>query len=185
MKPDVTLSFNGGYLKPLKLEDAHQGYVDGLNDSDVHRHLDSVRQSVQTEKSIADFIQYNLDSNNAVLFGIWLTGSTRHCGTIRLHGIEHFHHTAHIGICIFDKNAWGKGLGSKAIRVTSDWAVEYFRLRWLEAGAYAQNIASQKAFISANYEWMYDIPEKYLFEGKPALVKVYAYRNKEFIDTAS
>lgn len=177
---DVQLSFEGGYLKPLKLVDAHEGYVNGLNDSDVNRYLDNVKKSVQTEKGVADFIQYNIDSNDSVFFGIWKDGATNHCGTVRLHGIENFHHTACIGVCIFDKSVWGVGLGSKSIKAFSNWALNKFKLRWIEAGAYEKNVASQRAFLSAGYEWVYDIPGKYLFEGKPSDVKVYVFREKNF-----
>lgn len=179
---DIQLPFDGGYLKPLNPDDVHEGYVNGLHDPDVNRYLDSVKQSVQTKKTVVGFIQYNIDAKDSVFFGIWQDGASNHCGTVRLHGIENFHHTAHIGICIFDKSAWGKGLGSKAIKVFSNWALKNFNLRWIEAGAYEQNVTSQKAFSSAGYDWIYDIPGKYLFEGKPSDVKVYVFREKNFLD---
>lgn len=181
MNVDVQLNFEGGYLKPLVLEDAHDGYVNGLNDPEVNRYLVTVKKSLQTHKSVADFIQSNLDSKDSVLFGLWQHGASNHCGTLRLHGIEHFHKTANIGVCIFDKAAWGKGLGSKAIRTVSDWALKYFNLRWIEAGAYEYNIASQKTFTSAGYTWICDIPGKYLFEEKPATIKLYAFQPSSLI----
>ena len=54
-----------------------------------------------------------------------------------------------------------------------------YKLRWIEAGAYEQNIASQRAFLSAGYVWVYDVPEKYLLDGVPVTVKFYAARNDE------
>ena len=53
------------------------------------------------------------------------------------------------------------------------------KIRWVEAGIYAENIASEKAFLSAGYKWIYDIPDKYLFEGSPTKVKIFAARNSE------
>ena len=50
------------------------------------------------------------------------------------------------------------------------------KLRWLEAGVYVENIASQKTFLAAGYEWIYDIPGKYILEGKPTTLKVYVAR---------
>lgn len=175
MKLDIRLSFDGGYLKPLSLDDVHDAYVQGLNDPEVNRYLDSVKQTMQTKESVADFVQYNESAKDALLFGIWRVGDQQHCGTLRIHGIEKAHKTANIGICIFDKSVWGHGLGSKAVRAASEWALDYFPLRWIEAGAYEQNIASQKTFISAGYSWICDIAGKYLFEGKSATVKIYAY----------
>lgn len=177
MSPEVVLEFEGGYLRPLKPEDVHPGYVSGLNDPEVNRYLDVVKRTTQTEQSVVDFIQYNQQSGNAFLFGIWQAGDARHCGTVRLHGIEHHHKTAHIGVCLFDRFAWGKKLGSKAVMAVTQWAFETMRLRWIEAGAYSENIASQKTFLAAGYEWIYDIPDKYMLEGKPTRVKVFAARN--------
>ena len=177
MSPEGVLEFEGGYLRPLKLEDVHAGYVSGLNDPGVNRYLDGVKHATQTEQSVVDFVMHNLQSANAVLFGIWLTGDANHCGTVRLHGIEHYHKTAHIGICLFDKLAWGKKLGSKAIMTVTRWAFDALGLRWVEAGAYSENIASQKTFLAAGYEWIYDIQDKYLLEGSPATVRVFVARN--------
>ena len=177
MSPETVLEFEGGYLRSLKLEDVHSGYVSGLNDPEVNRYLIGVRQTTQTEQSVGEFIKNNQQSSDALLFGIWQTEEARHCGTVRLHGIEHYHKTAHIGVCLFDKSAWGKKLGSKAIMAATRWAFDALELRWVEAGAYAENIASQKAFLTAGYEWLYDVPNKYIFEGKPAAVKIYAARN--------
>jgi ribosomal-protein-alanine N-acetyltransferase len=177
MNPGIVLEFTGGYLRPLKVEDVHPGYVAGLNNPEVNRYLDGVNRIVQTVQSVTEFLQHNLQDNSAVLLGIWQAGAKHHCGTVRLYGIEHHHKTAHIGICLFDKTAWGKKLGSKAIKVVTRWAFEAMGLRWIEAGAYQENIASQKTFQAAGYEWVYDIPDKYLLEGKPARVKVYTARN--------
>jgi RimJ/RimL family protein N-acetyltransferase len=173
---DEPIRFEGGMIRLLTPADAHSGYVNGLNDPEVNRFLDGVRRTTQTEGGVIEFIRTNQLASDAVFVGIWQNGSDRHCGTIRLHGIEHHHHTAHIGICIFDRNAWGKGLGTKAITAFTKWAIAEFGLRWIEAGAYEQNVASQNTFLSAGYEWVFDIPGKFLFEGRPSLVKVFTAR---------
>lgn len=177
MSPKVVLEFEGGYLRPLKPEDVHPGYVSGLNDPEVNRYLDGVKHATQTEQIVIDFVQHNQQSANGLLFGIWQVGDERHCGTVRLHGIEDYHKTAHIGVCLFDKSAWGKKLGSKAVGAVTRWAFDSLMLRWIEACAYEKNIASQKAFLAAGYEWIYDIPDKYILEGKPTRVKVFVARN--------
>ena len=179
MTPEVVLEFEGGYLRPLKPEDVHHIYVSGLNDPEVNRYLDGVRRATQTEQSVVDFVKYNQQSANALLFGIWEAARECHCGSVRLHGIEHHHMTAHIGVCLFDKSAWGKKLGLKAILAVTRWAFDTLGLRWVEAGAYVGNVASQKTFLSAGYEWIYDVPDKYILEGKPTRVKVFAARNAD------
>lgn len=177
MKPLNQLIFSGGTLRALMPEDIHIGYVAGLNDPQVNRYLDIAKRTIQTTDSVAEFIQSNLESPNGVLWGIWLGSSKNHCGTIRLHSIDHYHGTANIGICIFDKTVWGRSIGSRAIKAVTAWAFSELGLRWIEAGAYEENIPSQKAFINAGYEWVFDIPGKVLFEGAPANLKVFAARS--------
>lgn len=177
LSPEIVLEFVGGSLRPLKTEDVHPGYVTGLNDPEVNRYLESVKRTVQTGPGVMDFVRHNQQATDSVLFGIWQAGAKLHCGTVRLHAIEQWHKTAHIGICLFDRAAWGKRLGSKAVEVATRWAFERLGLRWIEAGAYYENIASQKTFLAAGYDWIYDVPDKYLLEGKPTGIKVYAARN--------
>lgn len=174
MNPEVILPMAGGSLRPLVEADAHQGYVEGLNDPQVNRYLDGVKASLQTISSVRHFVVADQSSPSAVLWGIWVDGHDRHVGTVRLHGIEHRHGTAHIGVCLFDKRYWGRGLGSAAIAAVTRWAIETLGLRWIEAGAYEANLASQRAFLAADYRWVFDIPGKYLLDGVPVTVKVFA-----------
>lgn len=176
---NLRIKFEGGCLRQLFPSDVHSTYVDGLNDIEVNKYLVSVRQNHQIFKGVTEFVQSDLSSKNSILFGIWADGMTEHCGTIRLHGIEDVHKTAHIGICLFDKTVWGNKIGVKSLTVVTQWVFETLKIRWVEAGIYAENIASEKAFLSAGYKWIYDIPDKYLFEGSPAKVKIFAARNSE------
>jgi ribosomal-protein-alanine N-acetyltransferase len=179
MSPNVLLELSGGFMRPLNAADVCEGYVSGINDPEVNKYL-AVRYTTQTLQSITDFVVGDEESDNAVLWGIWLASSRELCGTVRLHAIEHRHGTANIGVCLFDKAAWGQRLGSKAIVVATRWAFNWLGLRWIEAGAYASNFASQKTFLSADYEWIYDVHGKYLLEGKPETVRVFAAKNEYF-----
>ena len=171
------LFFDGGFIRPLGIEDVYDGYIVGLNDSVVNRYLE-VRHEYQSEQSVARFVENNQKSADAVLFGIWLKDQDHHCGTVRLHEISLTEKSAYIGICIFDKKSWGQGLGTKSISTVTKWALDGLGLLKIEAGAYADNIASQKAFLNAGYEWTHDIQGKYIFESKPVTVKIFAARSQ-------
>jgi len=176
VNPEIKLTFDEGYLRVIKPDDVSADYVAGLNDSGVHKYLDTVKHSIQTMQTVQDFISINLASPSSVMFGIWQVNAEHYCGTIRLSEINTVHKIANIGLCIFDKSAWGHGLGSKAIACVTKWAIDDMDLRWIEAGIYEENIASQKAFLSAGYEWIADIPGKYILDGNPAVIKIYANR---------
>lgn len=177
MNWEVVLKFEDGYLRVLRPEDVHIDYISGLNDPEVNRFLDGVNRTMQTAQSVTEFVKQNQQAENSILFGIWVDESKSHCGTVRLHGIENYHQTAHIGICLFDKTIWGKKIGSKAIKAVTQWALDDLKLHWIEAGAYLENVASQKAFLAAGYEWIYDVQGKYILKGKPTIVKIYVARN--------
>jgi [ribosomal protein S5]-alanine N-acetyltransferase len=172
MNLELILHFEGGYLRPLEVEDIHEKYISGLNDPEVNRYL-QVRHENQSEETVARFIQSNQQSSDAVLFGIWLRDQDHHCGTLRLHGIDVTKRSAHIGICVFDKMAWGKQLGTKAIATATKWAFEGLGLNCVEAGAYLENVASQRAFMKAGYLWAQNIEGKFNLHDKPTTVKVY------------
>ena len=178
------IAFEGGWVRCLEPGDVHDGYVSGLNDPEVNRYLVGVRLATQTVAGVDAFVRQNREAPGALLLGIWLDGSSRHSGTIRLHGIEHQNHTAHIGICLFDKAAWGKGIATRSIRAATSWALAALGLRWIEAGVYEGNVASAKAFMSAGYAHVYDIPDKYLYDGRPIRVSVLAARSHDFPSTA-
>ncbi len=178
MSPDVILQFDGGYVRPLKASEVHEGYVTGLNDPDVHRFLEGPRYNRQTFESVVNFVMFNEKSQDSVFWGIWSDNYSHHVGTFRLHSIEHHHGTAGVGVCLFDRAAWGKGLGSKAIHAITQWALKALNLRWIEAGIYLENVASQKSFLAAGYVWAYDIPGKFILEGQPTTVKVYVAKSE-------
>lgn len=174
MNSGIELAIAGAILRPLQPRDVHEGYVNGLNDREVNRFLDSVKRVHQTHDTVVNFVQANLDSADSVLWGLWLDGNSTHSGTVRLHGIERFHRIACIGVCLFDKTAWGKGLGGRSIQAVTDWAHSSLDMRWVEAGVYAENVASQKSFLSAGYEWICDINGKYILDGAAADIKLYS-----------
>ena len=182
MKLNETLHFDGGFLKNLEVANIHEGYIKGLNDPHVNFYLDAVRMAVQTKEGIAEFVRANRDSSNSVLWGIWLHGETDHVGTIRLHGIDQNHRIAYIGICIFSRISQGKGVGTKALEVVTNWGHNFLNLRWIEAGIYDENYSSQRAFLNAGYEELFSIRGKYLHEGRPMNVKIYAH--KKLINSA-
>jgi RimJ/RimL family protein N-acetyltransferase len=176
MRSSKTLNFEGGYLRILEANDVHDEYVSGLNNPEINFFLDAVREKQQTKEGIKNYVSLNADSENSLLWGIWINEINEHVGTIRIHGIDFRHQIASVGVCIFNKKAHGKRIGAKAIQAATQWVVDNFDLRWVEAGIFATNYASQKAFQSAGYEWIVDLRGKYLHNGHPADIKIYAYK---------
>jgi len=57
-----------------------------------------------------------------------------------------------VSLFIGEKNAWGKGFATLAIKLISYYVFSLLSLRKLSADAYQTNIASTKAFIKADYQ---------------------------------
>ena len=177
MNPAINLPFESGYLRPISVSDIYAQYFHGLNDPEVNKYLFAVKSTTQTLESATHFVNDNLKSSNAVLFGIWINDNKNFCGTIRVHGIDKQFGTAHLGICIFDKQYWGQGIGANAIGAVCEWCFNTINLRWIEAGLFSENCASKKTFINSGFKFVCEYPDKYLLEGKPSPVEVYAKRN--------
>jgi ribosomal-protein-alanine N-acetyltransferase len=150
MKTKSIIQIKGGFLAPLCCDDVHQKYVDGLNDPAVNKFLE-VRQAIQTFKSVSDFVQMNIDSVNSILWGIWIESGGDHIGTLRIHSCDKDTHSCHIGICLFCKDSWGKGIGSKSIRAATRWAFIHLGVISVEAHCYLENQASIATFLKSGY----------------------------------
>jgi len=174
LKSPIIIKFDGGYLAQLKPCHITDQYISGINDPDVNMYLVTVSSKTQTLETLSTFVIDNEKDPKSILFGIWVGTNKNISGTLRIHGLEDVFKTGHIGICIFDKKMWGKGIGSKAIAAITNWCFEELKLRWIEASTFEHNISSRNSFLKAGYEWVSDIKDKYLLDGKPVTTKTYA-----------
>lgn len=147
------------------------GHVKGLNDPEVNRFLVTTRENAQNEKTVREYIEANWFADDAALLGIWIDEQSLYCGTIRLHQIDRKEGTAMLGLCIFDKQAWGRSVGTEAIRAVTHWAFNVLELDKIQASAYIDNVASWKAFVKAGFSVVEDVNEGYCLDGKPATVR--------------
>lgn len=137
-------------LRQLTLEDVSEKYVAWLNDPDVNRFLES-RFSKQTIQSVGRFVEAMNVSDVDLLLGIFLAEGTRHIGNIRLGPVDTAHKRGTIGLLIGDKQHWGMGYATEAINVVAEFALGSLNLHKVQAGYYAGNAGSQKAFKKAGF----------------------------------
>lgn len=151
MLPEQVLVGERIYLRALRPSDVSQRYVNWLNDPEINRYLES-RFSSHDLNSTEAFVACVAESDSSVLFGIFKAADDSHVGNIKVGPIEIKHATADIGLMIGERRAWGKGFGSEAIQLVSQWAFDDLGLKKLTAGAYAENVGSIKAFERAGFE---------------------------------
>lgn len=138
------------YIQSICMEDINDTYVNWLNDPQVNQYLET-RFSHQTVDSVTSFVQNIIINPNEYLFTI-RTRDNCHIGNIKVGAINTHHATGEVSLFIGDKNSWGKGYATLAIRLISHFAFSTLKIRKLSAGAYQSNIASTKAFIKAGYK---------------------------------
>ena len=91
-------------------------------------------------------------SDDNLLLGLFPRAEPqRHIGNIKLGPIDQRHKSAPIGIAIGARDCWGKGFASQAVAALSDHAFAVLGLERVEAGFYADNEASQRAFKRAGF----------------------------------
>lgn len=152
-------------LRALRTADATQEYADGLNDPEVNRFLE-VRRVRQTLDSARAFVAAHENAPDAVLLGAFLKPRGRLIGTIRLHEIKD--KGAWLGICLFAKDCWGRGLGSEALDAACRLAFDAAGVDTLRAGSYEANAASLALFKKAGFEIVEREEGRLELDGAPA-----------------
>lgn len=169
------------YLRPLLVEDITEEYVNGLNDPEVNRYLVDARRNVQTQELVEKYVRSNLENQFAILFGIFVKNeSKRMIGTIHISGIDFFHFTASIGICLFSKQVWKKGYALQAIRLVKDYLFGTLGLHYIEAGVYAENRNSINLFIHAGFSECYRVKDKFRLDNSFEETIYFAVINQRF-----
>ena len=139
-------------LRRLTLKNTSENYCNWLNDSAVNEFLEC-RHTKHTKESVSEFITKSLEKDsNQLLLGIFLEKSNTHIGNIKLDQVNWFHKYGTIGLMIGDRDSWGKGFGTRAISLLTDYSIKTLKLKTLKAGCYAENIGSYRAFTKAGWK---------------------------------
>lgn len=136
-------------LRSISCDDVTQGYVDGLNDADVRRHLGASNATVQTIETVSSYVDTNAKSLDAILFGVFVGAQL--CGTVRVHDMNFNRGSAIVGIALFDKSLWGKGIGRAALMEACHIGQARLGLCVLSAIIKSENEASKTIFGKAGF----------------------------------
>ena len=102
-------------------------------------------------ESMQDYYQHTATSRSEMVLAIVLKENDRHIGNIGLHNIHQIFRSAEIGILIGEKDVWGQGYGTDAIRLLTYHAFNRLNLNRLASGAVSKNIGSIRAFEKAGF----------------------------------
>ena len=122
-----------------------------MRDDDVTRYLE-VRFAPPDAAALELFIKRMNDSTDNLLLGLFPSADAeRHIGNIKLGPIDSRHAVAAIGVLIGDKDYWGRGFAAESVAAVAELGFSDFGLERVEAGFYADNVASQRAFKRAGF----------------------------------
>ena len=94
-----------------------------------------------------------INDKNNYLFAIIENCSNQHIGNIKLGPINFIHSYADISYFIGQKDCWGNGYASEAIRLLTNFGFKKLNLHKIRAGVYASNVASQKTLEKSGYKF--------------------------------
>ncbi len=137
-------------FRELRPEDASPAYIGWLNDPAINRYLET-RFSPQDADSVRAFVTAQAANPDIFLLRIDQTESGTHIGNIKLGPINRNHSSAHISLLIGARDMHGKGYATEAIRAVTQWGFSEHGLMRIEAGCYADNLGSLRAFLKAGY----------------------------------
>ena len=138
-------------LRRLEVSDVTDRYVEWMNDPEVTQFLES-RFVTQTRDSVSDFVASALATPDLEFFAIVDRATQTHVGNIKLGPIDRNHMTADVGLMIGERVFWGKGYGTQAISLITQYAFDELGLCKVTAGAYSNNLGSIRAFEKAGWQ---------------------------------
>jgi RimJ/RimL family protein N-acetyltransferase len=87
-----------------------------------------------------------------VFFAIYDLSDMALVGSTNLFNIDHRHRTCELGIAIMDPARRGKGLGTEAVRLITDYAIHGLEMHNVQLATYGFNWAGQRAYEKAGFK---------------------------------
>lgn len=152
------------YLRRIFKEDLEGNYFHWLNDPEVTKWMQH-GLFPNSERKMDSYYQSLENSQSDIFLAIILKEDDRHVGNVGLHRINYFFRTAEIGILVGEKDCWGRGLGTQAVKLVAEHAFLRLNLNRVFAGAVKENIGSIRIFEKAGFQREGLARESYFCEG--------------------
>ncbi|HEY7060836.1 MAG TPA: GNAT family protein [Chloroflexota bacterium] len=137
-------------LRLATLDDCTPRYEAWLADPAVNQYLET-RWEPQPLAAIREFVSAMLASPDNHLFAIVESADGAHVGNIKVGPVNARHAFADMSYFIGERQCWGRGYATEAIRLATDFGFARLGLHRLQAGLYAGNVGSGRALEKAGY----------------------------------
>lgn len=139
-------------IRPIALTDVSERYVAWLEDPEINQFLET-RWSKQSLDSVREFVAGMVENESSYLFAIVRREDGVHIGNIKSGPILTHHLCADVSYFIGDRQEWGKGHATDAIRLVTRVSFERLGLHRVQAGVYETNRGSCRALEKAGYTY--------------------------------
>lgn len=136
------------YLRPMTEEDVTDRYIAWFRDSQVIEFLDS--SNFEKHETIA-YLKLGNETRAYFMNAIIDRETGLHIGNLKIGPINWKHRFSDLITVIGDRDFWGKGYATDAIRQGIALAFEKYDLRKLSAGISSSNTGSLKAYTRAGF----------------------------------
>jgi [ribosomal protein S5]-alanine N-acetyltransferase len=151
------------FLRELLHEDITEEYLSWFRDRDVTRFLES---SNLTLKEVLDHLDYGRETRTYLVHAICLLENDLHVGNIKIGPIDRKHMVSDLVTVIGNKNYWGRGIATEAIKLATNIAFEDLNMRKMSASIYSDNIASVKCYLRAGWVKECSLKGQYILHDK-------------------
>jgi ribosomal-protein-alanine N-acetyltransferase len=149
------LTLTGGKVELREFTRAHlrdPAYLAWLRDPAVMGTINRVEYLLPLEYGeVAAYVRRVIANPAEYFFALHLRRGGRFVGTLRLFAIDWRARQAEIGILIGDRQVWGRGLGTDAVRTVAAYAIDILGLERLHAGTPEPNRGMTKAFLNVGF----------------------------------
>jgi len=128
-------------------------YTRWMNDFEVVRTLGR-GMAPRTDEAQAQWFEEaaNGADPKRVLFTVYEGATKRPVGTAGLHNVDHVNRTAIFGICLGEKDCWGKGYGTETTRLVLDYAFTALGLHAVRLHVFDYNERGLRAYARAGFK---------------------------------
>lgn len=128
-------------------------YFEWLRDLEVVTSIYRLEYLMPIQFQVVEkYVQSLFNSKNDCFFAVYRKDTDQFIGTQRVGHIDWRTGIGDMGVLIGDKNSWGKGFATQAIRVACKYAFSTLSLRKLTGGTPETNVAMCRCFVRLGFQ---------------------------------
>jgi RimJ/RimL family protein N-acetyltransferase len=123
-------------------------------DTEAHRLADSVPAHLWSEKWMKEFAEKRMEKQSEQAYRFWIRtlAEDKLIGDVGLWVNSWTHGEAWVGIMIGERDFWGKGYGTDAMRLAVQYGFTEMNLRRISLGLHAYNLRALKSYEKVGFK---------------------------------